>query len=213
MRQRAFSQDAFSFANASSSGLYFGRNQSCAPTASIARRTAGLRLSRCRRARAIRNWRRRSGHQTRLLSRGVPTSGVCRGPGRRTARGHSGESVAHHSHRETRGARDRASAPRREAVRARRTSARSCSDACTVFFKPEAELVRHSVGRRAQSLLSASVRSGCSRISQLWAWRIGVRAGLLATELQPIDPRATDGVSASSSEWQPRVRIAQHPES
>ena len=36
----------FSFANASSiglkSGLYFGRNQSCAPTASIARRTAGL---------------------------------------------------------------------------------------------------------------------------------------------------------------------------
>ena len=40
---------------------------------------------------------------------------VDRGPGRRTAHGHSGESdrSAHHSHRETRGARDRASAPRR----------------------------------------------------------------------------------------------------
>ena len=46
VRQRALRKIAFSFANASSiglrSGLYFGRNQSCAPTASIACRTAGL---------------------------------------------------------------------------------------------------------------------------------------------------------------------------
>ena len=46
VRQRALRKIAFSFANASAiglkSGLYFGRNQSCAPTASIARRTAGL---------------------------------------------------------------------------------------------------------------------------------------------------------------------------
>ena len=46
VRQRALRKIAFSFANASSiglkSGLYFGRNQSCAPTASIARRTARL---------------------------------------------------------------------------------------------------------------------------------------------------------------------------
>ena len=94
--------------------------------------------------------------------------------------------TSRHSHRETRGARDRSSAPRRARTCGRGGRQRDRVPTRVPFFlnrKPSRLIVRHSVGRlagvRRASCNSASVRSGCSRIraasSASWAWRISVR--------------------------------------
>ena len=154
-----------------------------ASTASIARRTAGLlsglsMMTMSPGAVGIRNGTGavdrpiKHGCAVRPVTRNAPRNVVgasghpaCgRGPGRRTAHGHSGESdrSAHHSH-------PRASAPRRARPCGRGGRQRDRVPTRVPFFlnrKPSRLIVRHSVGRlagvRRASCNSAS-RSGCSQ--------------------------------------------------
>src|SRR6266496_3062421 len=110
-------------------------------------------------------------------------------------------------------------------------SARSCSDARTVFFKPEAELLdRTAQGRKTGGCPQRVLQFGqgtirllanqCCELGELGVedrrapprlLARGDLARLAPPLLQPVDPRATDGVLFREFvRGQTCIRIAQH---